>query len=109
MMRSSRHAATRRLLPLLTPLSLALLVAACEGPADPFHAEGRWRPAGANEANLRAMVADPADLVRGRSDPRGDAQTATAAVSRLRRDQVRALPNTTASTIGIDGGGAGGR
>ena len=32
---------------------------------DPYRREGTWRPNGANEANLRAMVVSPSDLVRG--------------------------------------------
>ncbi len=47
----------------VAPLCLLLALAAC-GP-EPFDREGTWRATGANEANLRAMVADPAHLTRG--------------------------------------------
>lgn len=89
---------------LALPLALAALVA-CEA-TDPFLAEGRWRPAGANEANLRAMVADPAHLERGQAAVRTDAAAAAAAVDRLRRDKVRPLPGATGtSRVGAASGG----
>ena len=89
------------LLPLLAGLS------ACES-IDPYTAEGRWRPLGANESNLRAMVADPAHLDRGVPAARVDAQTATAAVDRLRRDRVKPLPASGVSLINVTGGATGG-
>lgn len=44
-----------------------LLLAACTipGVGEPIDREGLWRATGVNEANLRAMVADPAHLSRG--------------------------------------------
>jgi len=93
---------TPRLLILLPPL---LLGAGCAA-TDPFAAEGRWRPAGVNEANLRAMVADPAHLVRGAESRRADGQLAAAAVDRLRRDRVRPLPSSGVARMQAAGGGA---
>lgn len=78
-------------------LSLSILLAATAlagcGPAfDPYQAEGRWRPSGANEANLRAMLAEPRDVVAGRGTAQADGHLAAGAVERLREDKVRALP-----------------
>ena len=42
----------------------ALVLVGCDA-LDPYRREGTWRPNGANEANLRVMVASPADLVQG--------------------------------------------
>jgi len=44
-----------------------VLLAGCTAPdsGDVIDREGMWRPTGVNEANLRAMVADPAHLSRG--------------------------------------------
>ena len=48
----------------LTTLLLAvLLVLAGCNRTDPYLRAGNWRPNGSNAANLRAMVAVPADLV----------------------------------------------
>jgi hypothetical protein len=45
-------------------IALPLLAAGCMTP-EPFDREGTWRASGANQANLRAMVADPSHLDRG--------------------------------------------
>lgn len=45
----------------------------------------------ANTANLAAMVADPADLTRGRAFTGADAALDAAAVERLRLDKVKPL------------------
>lgn len=44
-----------------------LLLAACTAPGgvEPIDREGMWRPSGVNDANLRAMIADPSHLSRG--------------------------------------------
>ena len=47
----------------LLALPLLLAVAAC-GP-EPHERPGTWRSSGVNDANLRAMVADPSHLERG--------------------------------------------
>ncbi|TPG59755.1 hypothetical protein EAH89_05875 [Roseomonas nepalensis] len=96
--------------PRLSLLALLLLLSACEAAVvDPYLAEGRWRPSGVNEANLRAMVANPGHLVSGQGPIRVDAQSAAAAVARYRADQVRPLPRTSSSDIGVEIGGANGR
>ncbi len=66
---------------------------------DPYLRNGVWRPNNANEANLRAMVASPADLARGVSGARGDGQQAAAALDRLRNDKVRVLPDSAIAKV----------
>ena len=66
---------------------------------DPLTRPGLWHPVGANEANLRAMVADPDDLVTGMADRRADGQVAAAAVARYRAGKVKDLPDSTISKI----------
>jgi len=63
-------------------LLAALALAGC-AQIDPFQREGIWKPAGVNDANLATMVANPADLARGREDARGAVRTPTTAVERL--------------------------
>jgi type IV pilus biogenesis protein CpaD/CtpE len=63
-------------------LLAALALAGC-AQIDPFQREGIWKPSSANDANLAAMVANPADLSRGREDARGTIRTPTTAVDRL--------------------------
>lgn len=44
-------------------LLAALLVGGCA--TEPWDREGTWRATGVNDANLRAMIVDPAHLSRG--------------------------------------------
>ncbi|MCC7282211.1 MAG: hypothetical protein IT556_07485 [Acetobacteraceae bacterium] len=98
---------------------VALLAAAagsgCTAMNDPWERDGAWRPTRANDANLRAMVADQADLVAGRGSDRRVGPGAADAVDRLYRDRVRPLPVTDIARIGASsaspaapGGGEGG-
>jgi hypothetical protein len=87
-------------------LLLLLALAGCDA-TDPFRAEGKWRPAGVNELNLRVMLADPSHLDQGVEEPRRDGQLAAAAVDRLRRDRVRPLPASSLAEIRANDGGSG--
>jgi hypothetical protein len=89
-----------------TALLLLMVLAGCDR-TDPYQREGTWRPNGANEANLRAMVVVPADLaVSTRSGP-GDGALAAAALSRLHHDRVRPLPDSAlAQVVPISNGSA---
>lgn len=78
---------------------LALLSATGCDATDPFLREGDWNPRGSNAANLATMVEDPMDLVRGRRDDRVGGQLAAAAISRLRRDQLKPLPAIDTSQV----------
>ncbi len=74
-------------------ISLEALLCGCTA-TDPLYQGGHWNPTGANEMNLSAEVENPADLVSGRRAQSTDALAAAAAVDRLRRDQVKPLPDT---------------
>ena len=76
---------------------------------DPYEVPGTWRPVGANEQNLRVMLARPNDALGGVGDLRTDGQRAGAAVDRLRNDKVKTLPETgVARVVPIATGGGGG-
>lgn len=79
----------------------------CTTPAVRTDPEPVLRFGCATGANLRAMVADPADLERGRAStpPQGDA--AVAAAKRHREDQVKPLIAGADSGSGAAQGGAG--
>jgi type IV pilus biogenesis protein CpaD/CtpE len=93
--------------PHLLFISVLLALAGC-AETDPYEREGVWRPNGANDANLRAMVANPADLARGVGDGRGNSQQAEAAIERLRADKVKALPASGIAQINVSGSSGGG-
>ena len=81
-------------------IPLVLLLAACQAPVEPTRREGTWLPSKANDTNLRAMVANPADLTEGAGDPGGRGWQASNAIGRLRDDKVKALPDVRASRVG---------
>jgi type IV pilus biogenesis protein CpaD/CtpE len=87
----------------LAPLSLLLLGLAGCAAQDPYRRDGVWRPAAANEQNLRAMVAVPSELTRGTELTPTEGHAAADAVERLRTDRVRELPVTGVSRIGAGG------
>lgn len=72
-------------------------------PLDPLTQPGHWTFTGANEANLRAQLADPRDLTRGRSDPYNDGNEAAMAVQRWRNDRVKPLPQSGVSDLKATG------
>ena len=80
-------------------LSLVLVISGCAA-EDPLTRAGLWRPVGANDANLAAMVADPDDLVTGVADHRVDGQVAAAAVARYRAGKVKELPDSSIAKVG---------
>jgi len=84
------------------------LSAGCTAMNDPWDRDGAWRPTRANDANLRAMVADPADLIAGRGTDRRVGPGSADAVDRLYNDRVRALPDTDIARIGASGSASGG-
>lgn len=85
--------------------SLATLLAGCAGP-DPYHFPHTWRPTGANDANLAAMAARPADLARGRGTGPADGQVIATAVERLRSGRVKPLAEGSGGSSGAAGGAA---
>lgn len=92
-----------RILPLLALCALA----GCGVLTDPYYQEGKWRPTGANDFNLRVMAAQPRDIISGQGEPGADGQGAADAVDRLRTDRVRPLPVSSISPIALPAGGAG--
>ena len=60
---------------------------------------GTWRPVGSNDANLRAMIADPDDLVTGVADHQADGSVVAAAVARYRAGKVKDLPDVSISKV----------
>lgn len=85
---------------IIVVLALPLLLAGAGcSVTDPLVREGLWHPTGANEANLRLMVAAPSDLVQGVAATGADGHGAARAVQRLRQDRVRPLPDTAISKL----------
>ena len=88
----------------LTVLSLLILLTGCNQ-TDPYLREGVWRPQGVNDVNLRAMVAVPSDLATAAPAGPADGALAAAAANRLRRDQLRKLPDSgVAQIVPVAGG-----
>jgi type IV pilus biogenesis protein CpaD/CtpE len=77
----------------MTRIRLVLLVMAVAGCAssDPYRRTDVWAPTGSNAGNIAAMVADPNDLIHGRSDNTGDALQAVGAIDRVRQDRAKPL------------------
>jgi hypothetical protein len=88
---------------LLLPLLVALT--GCDQ-VDPYTRPGNWRPNGANDANLRAMVAVPADLAVATPASPADGNLAAVALARLRTDSVRSLPDSGLAEITPISGGS---
>jgi hypothetical protein len=85
-------------------LLLLTVLAGCNR-TDPYQREGTWRPNGANEANLRAMVVAPSDLAVASHAGPSDGELADAALSRLHHDKVRPLPDSgLAQVVPVSGG-----
>jgi hypothetical protein len=86
-------------------LRLLLLMPCLAGCAavDDFHRPGTWQARGINEANLRAMLAEPAHAMRGVAARTERGQPASQAIHRLEQDRRRPLPDTRAAQIGAAG------
>lgn len=82
-------------------------LAGCQA-TDPLYREGLWRPTGANDANLRAMVAVPSDLAWGAAAPGGDGHLAARAVQRLRQGRTHPLHDVAISKVAPPRSGAAG-
>ncbi len=101
----------------LPGLLLLALLAGCD--QDVIDKPGTWslKPAGldANSANLRAMVANPADLAAGAGEEDSNGALATRPIEELLAGRRARLPSVNASSIGASvsqptagGGGVGG-
>jgi hypothetical protein len=83
-----------RLIALLPLLALT----ACDQ-IDPYSRDGVWRPNGANDTDLRAMVSVPSDLARAAPASPSDGAMAAAAAARLRHDRTRPLLDSGVAQI----------
>lgn len=86
--------------------SIALLVLLCLvgcDRIDPYSRAGAWRPNGANDADLRAMVTVPSDLVLATPAGPADGAMAAAALARLRGGRVRPLLDSGLAQIVVGG------
>ena len=70
-------------------------------PFDPYQRPGTWNPEGSNDANLRAMVANPHDLVQGTGQGVSSGAEATPPVARVLAGKRYPLPNLNAATVDI--------
>jgi hypothetical protein len=86
-------------------LGLMLSLGACTD--DPFERPGTWRPAGVNEANLRAQVTDPAVLQRGLGAGTDRGQQGATAVTALEAGKRPRVPSTALTIIGTSTAGGG--
>src|ERR1700753_1289913 len=93
--------------PQILILIAACCVSGCNGPpGDPFARAGTWTIERDNDANLRAMVANRADLVRGHGDGLAIGETAASAIDRLHAGKVRPLPSSgVAEIVPVNSGG----
>jgi hypothetical protein len=102
--------------------SALLCLIACCSQQDPIDRPGTWQATGANDRNLREMVARPSNLDRGVAPVGERGNVAARAATRLYVDRRRPLLNQRASTVGgqqqeqvdtplpdANGGGRGGR
>ncbi len=84
---------------------LACLAAAACSPEPIIDRPGTWKPTGANDWNLRAMVADQRDLDAGVSARTSRGNQGSQAVARLLADKRRPLLNVTTSSLSQPSGG----
>jgi hypothetical protein len=83
-------------------LMIALLVTGCSyDMSDPYLRPGTWNPRADNDANLRAMVANPHDLVAGTGQDANAGAEAAPPVARVLAGKRYPLPAMNASDINI--------
>jgi uncharacterized membrane protein YgcG len=91
----------------LTLLGLLCALVGCDTLGDPYRRPGTFALDDSNEDNLRAMAANPADLEEGKAAQDSWGNGAVAAITRLRTDTVKALPDSSLVTIGGSAGSGG--
>ena len=80
----------------------ALLVSGCSYDlTDPYLRPGTYNPTGDNDANLRAMVANPHDLVEGPGPGLSTGAEAAPPVARMLAGKRYPLPQLNAADINI--------
>ena len=83
---------------ILLILPALLLLAACQN--DGLDRPGTWHATGANDANLVAMIADPADLIAGRRAPDTRGSNAAPAITRLLTDKIKQPAAVATASLG---------
>lgn len=94
----------------LLPFAVLLVLGGCANPftQDQFAEPGTWQPTYDNDANLRAMVANPHDLVAGEPMEGAVGAEAAGAVDKLVTGKRAKLSDAQASSVyGASSGGSG--
>ncbi len=83
----------------------ALIVSGCSAYdlTDPYNRPGTYNPTGVNDANLRAMVVNPHDLVEGTGERTTTGAVAAPPVARLLAGKRYPLPDLNAASVNIVG------
>jgi hypothetical protein len=68
---------------------------------DPYQRPGTYRPTGDNDANLRVMVSNPADLMEGTGSATALGSEAAPPVARLLAGKRYPLPDLNAATVNV--------
>ncbi|MBL6457165.1 hypothetical protein JMJ55_17655 [Belnapia sp. T6] len=78
-------------------LLVLLPLAACND----FDRPGTWRATGANDANLKAMLAEPRHAIAGAAARTERGQPGSQAIRLLETDRRRPLPDSRAAKVGM--------
>jgi hypothetical protein len=79
----------------------AVVLAGCGYLGDPYQRPGTYNPTGDNDANLRVMVGNPADLVEGSGSGVAAGGEAAPPVARLLAGKRYPLPELNAATVNV--------
>ncbi len=80
----------------------AVLLSGCSYDlGDPYQRPGTYRPIGDNDANLRVMVVNPADLAAGTGSAAATGSEAAPPVTRLLAGRRYPLPDLNAASVGV--------
>ena len=82
-------------------IGLVLISACSYDPFDPYQRPGTWVSDGANDANLRAMVANPHDLIEGTGERVSSGAEAASPVQRVLAGKRYPLPNLNAADVNV--------
>jgi hypothetical protein len=87
-------------------LTVILLAGCTYDLTDPYQRPGTYRLVGDNDANLRVMVANPADLVEGTRSGTALGNEAAPPIARLLTGKRYPLPDLNAASIDVFNGQA---
>lgn len=71
-----------------------------------WNSQGMWQPIGSNSANLRAMIANPQDIVSGRGSVTAPGGEAARAVTNFETGRTPSLASTSVGYGGANGYGS---